>query len=182
MGEIKTKIKLQLIHNDVCCPMSIQSIRGNSYFVTFTDKFSRYCTVYFLKKKSEVAKKFKEFELCVQHDCGLKIGTLRSNNGGEYLQHTLNKAFHHVSLLHKSVMVCIAYFCVLFLHKDQSITLSCTVLHLTETVEYYHLKSSSSIASIVIGLALLILFLFLKLVIFSCHKLKPFKIMKTLLA
>ena len=38
-----------------------------------------------MKKKSEVFNKFKEFELCTTNECGLSIGTLRSDNGREYL-------------------------------------------------------------------------------------------------
>ena len=85
VGEIRSKRKFQLIHSDVCGPMPTDSIGGNKYFVTFVDDFSRCCAVYFLKHKPEVPEKFKEFEACVYNDCGLTIGTLQSDNGGEYL-------------------------------------------------------------------------------------------------
>ena len=65
--------------------MPTDSIGGSAYFVTFIDDFSTCCAVYFLKNKFEVPEKFKEFELCVHNDCGLKVGTLRSDNGGKYL-------------------------------------------------------------------------------------------------
>jgi transposase InsO family protein len=50
----------------------------------FIDDFSRYTTIYFLKKKSEVLTHFKQyFNLVIrQHD--LPIQVLRSDNGGEY--------------------------------------------------------------------------------------------------
>ena len=100
VGEIRSKRKLQLVHSDVCGPMPTESIGGNAYFVTFTDDFSRCCAVYFLKNKSEVSSKFKEFELRVHNDCGLQIGTLRSDNGGEYLSNEFkaylkSKGIHH---------------------------------------------------------------------------------------
>ena len=85
VGEIRSKRKLQLIHSDVCGPMPTDSIGGNKYFVTSIDDFSRCCAVYFLKSKSEAPEKFKEFEVHVYNDCGLNIGSLRSDNGGEYL-------------------------------------------------------------------------------------------------
>ena len=56
-----------------------------SILLLFIDDFSQCCAVYFLKSKSEVPEKFKEFEARVYNDCGLNIGTLRSDNGGEYL-------------------------------------------------------------------------------------------------
>ena len=63
----------------------MDSIGGKRYCVTFTDDYTRYYKVYFMKDKSEVFNKFKEFELCTTNECSLSIGTLRSDNGGEYL-------------------------------------------------------------------------------------------------
>ena len=73
------------MHSDVCGPMPTDSIGGNKYFVTFIDDYSRCCTVYFLKSKSEVPEKFKEFEARVFNYCSQRVSTLRSDNGGEYL-------------------------------------------------------------------------------------------------
>ena len=85
VGEIRSVRKLQCVHSDVCGPMPTQSIVGNKYFVTFIDDYSRYCKVYFMKYKSEVFNKFKEFESVTTNKCGCSIGTLRTDNGGEYL-------------------------------------------------------------------------------------------------
>ena len=85
VGEIRSHRKLQLIHSDVCGPMPTESIGGQKYFVTFIDDYSRCCAVYFLKHKSEVFEKFKEYEARVTNDSDQPIGTLRSDNGGEYL-------------------------------------------------------------------------------------------------
>ena len=65
--------------------MQTESIGGRRYFVTFIDDFSRCCAVYFLRHKSEVLDKFKEFEAVTTNECGQRIGTLRTDNGGEYL-------------------------------------------------------------------------------------------------
>ena len=73
VGEIRSTRRLQLVHSDVCGPMQTESLGGRKYFATFIDDYSRCCNVYFLKHKSEVSEKFKEFE------------TLRTDNGGEYL-------------------------------------------------------------------------------------------------
>ena len=40
---------LEVIHSDVCGPMQVDSVGGSRYLLTFTDDFSRYKTVYFLK-------------------------------------------------------------------------------------------------------------------------------------
>nr|GEX82858.1 hypothetical protein [Tanacetum cinerariifolium] len=44
---------LGLIHTDVCEPLRHVSRKGSSYFLTFTDDFSRYGYVYLLKHKHE---------------------------------------------------------------------------------------------------------------------------------
>ena len=84
VGEIRSRRKLQLIHSDVCGPMQKESIGGSKYFVTFIDDYSRCCSVYFIRHKSEVAEKFKEFELATKNECSENIEALRSDNGGEY--------------------------------------------------------------------------------------------------
>ena len=85
VGRIWSTRKLQLVHSDVCGPMQTQSIGGAKYFVTFIDDYTRCCAVYFMKHKSEVFDKLKEFEATTTSDAGRAIGTLRTDNGGEYL-------------------------------------------------------------------------------------------------
>ena len=81
----KSKRKLQLIHSDICGPMQRQSLEGNKYIITFIDDYSHCCAVYLLKHKSEAFEKFKEFKAAVVNATGEKIGTLRTDNAGEYL-------------------------------------------------------------------------------------------------
>ena len=76
---------LGLIHTDVCGPMSTISRGGFSYFITFTDDYSRFGYVYLMKNKSEAFEKFKEFKNEVEKQTGKSIKALRSDRGGEYL-------------------------------------------------------------------------------------------------
>ena len=87
LNEVQTTRKLQLVHSDVCGPMSVASLGGSRYFVTFTDDYTRCSRVYFMKQKSEVLNKFKEFESEVTNHAGLNILALRTDNGGEYTSH-----------------------------------------------------------------------------------------------
>jgi len=53
---------LELIHTDVCGPLSSTARGGFQYFITFTDDFiSRYGYIYLMRNKSESFEKFKEF-------------------------------------------------------------------------------------------------------------------------
>ena len=61
-SETKTKGTLEFIPYDVCGPMPSTSLSGYEYYVTFNDDYSRKTWIYFLKTKSEVFGKFKEFK------------------------------------------------------------------------------------------------------------------------
>jgi transposase InsO family protein len=74
-----------LIHSDVCGPMSVDSNGGARYFVTFIDDYSRFIVVYLMKSKSEVMQHFMAYQAWSQNVTGNRIKTLRSDNGGEYL-------------------------------------------------------------------------------------------------
>jgi transposase InsO family protein len=75
---------LDLIHSDVCGPMSSPSLSGYEYYVTFIDDHSRKTWIYFMRTKNEVLSRFQEFKALVENQTGRKIKTLRSDNGGEY--------------------------------------------------------------------------------------------------
>jgi len=75
---------LDLVHSDVCGPMSVPSMGGYLYITTFIDDFSWKTWIYFLKSKDEVFSKFKEFKAQVENLTNRKIKVLRSDNGGEY--------------------------------------------------------------------------------------------------
>ena len=81
---------LELVHTDLCGPMQEPSQGGSRYVLTFTDDYSRYTPVYFLRNKSDTITKFKDYVRLMENSSGqkirkLSIKTLRSDNGGEYL-------------------------------------------------------------------------------------------------
>ena len=78
---------LEIIHTDVCGPMSVEARGGYRYVLTLTDDLSRYGYFYLTKDKSETFEKFKEFQSEVENQCDRKIKFFRSDRGGEYLSH-----------------------------------------------------------------------------------------------
>ena len=79
-SEHKSKVPLDLVHSDVCRPMSVHLFSGYSYCVTFIDDYSRKPWIYFLKAKSE----FREFKTLVENQTGKKIRVFRTDNEVEY--------------------------------------------------------------------------------------------------
>ena len=92
----------EIVHSDVCGPMQVESKGGSRYMLTFTDDYSRYTTVYFIKSKNEVLSKFMEYVNSVEKLTGRHITklnilseedvkVLRSDNGGEYTSNSFAK-------------------------------------------------------------------------------------------
>ena len=80
---------LDLIHADVCGPISTHDRGGLIYFTSFIDDFSRYGYLYLMRNKYEAFEKFKELRNEVKRQLWRSIRTLRSNRGGEYLSQDL---------------------------------------------------------------------------------------------
>ena len=62
--------------------MKTESLGRSRYFLRFTDDYSRFSWVSFLKLKLETFKKFKAF---VENQSGKKLKARRSDRGGEFL-------------------------------------------------------------------------------------------------
>ena len=75
---------LELVHSDVCGKMSVKSMSGAEYFLTFIDNKTRYVWTYILKRKDQVFEKFLEWKALVEKSTGQKLKTLRTDNGGEF--------------------------------------------------------------------------------------------------
>ena len=98
---IRCSEPLELIHTDVCGPMQNESVGRSRYYLTFIDDCTRYTWVYFLRNKSEVVQKFKEFEAFVTNQSGRKIKRLRSDNGGEYVNHEMKALLKEKGIRHE---------------------------------------------------------------------------------
>ena len=70
---------LELVHSDVCGPMSTQARGGYEYFITFIDDYSRFGYVYLMKQKFEAFEKYKEFKAEVENQLGKHIKAIRSD-------------------------------------------------------------------------------------------------------
>ena len=73
---------LEIIHTDVCDPMSVDARGKYRYFLTLTDDLSGYGYIYLMKHKSKTFEKFKEYQSEVENHCTKKIKFLRSDRGG----------------------------------------------------------------------------------------------------
>ena len=84
IDEVRTNDIMELVHSDVCGPMSTASYGGAKYFVTFIDDYSRICRVYFMRTMDQVFSKFKEYEAEVANQTDKRIKVLRTDDGEQY--------------------------------------------------------------------------------------------------
>ena len=73
---------LELMHMDICGPISPQTLGGKRYFFLIVDDYSRCMWVALLKEKSEALEKFKRFKSMAEAKKEVKIKFVRSDRGG----------------------------------------------------------------------------------------------------
>ena len=76
--------KLQLVHSDICGPISPSSNSNKRYILSFIDDFTRKIWIYLLNQKSEALEAFKGFKTWAEKEAGTSIKCLRTDRGGEY--------------------------------------------------------------------------------------------------
>lgn len=70
---------LQLVHSDICGPITPESNSRKRYIITFIDDYSRKMWTYFLHAKSEALTMFKNFKSMVEKEIGNNICYLRTD-------------------------------------------------------------------------------------------------------
>nr|KYP60819.1 Retrovirus-related Pol polyprotein from transposon TNT 1-94 [Cajanus cajan] len=81
---------LQLIHSDICGPITPESHSHKRYILTFIDDYSRKMWSYFLHAKSEAFDTFKRFKSLIEKATGYYITCLRTDRGGEFTSSEFN--------------------------------------------------------------------------------------------
>ena len=79
-----------LIHGDICGPMSQPSKGGSLYFVLYQDDATGYRFVFCITRKSEALTCFQQVFKTILRDTGRTISTLRTDRGGEFNSHAFS--------------------------------------------------------------------------------------------
>ena len=75
---------LDLIHRDICGPLTPTALGGYKYFITFIDDFSRYGYVELIHEKFDSLNVFKAFKAKRELRLGKHIKVVKSDRGGKY--------------------------------------------------------------------------------------------------
>lgn len=102
ISETHTTAPFQLVHMDVWGPSPVASNKGFKYYLLVLDDFSRYSRLSSMHYKSEVKLKISEFKAYVQNQFGTSIKIVRSDNGGEFINHFLLHLFLSTAVIHQT--------------------------------------------------------------------------------
>ena len=89
-----TSRPLELIHMDLCGPMPTASLGGAIYMATFLDDHSGLSVVRLLRRKDEMAATIETVLTLMEKQLGLDVLKVRTDNGGEYINQTVQSFFH----------------------------------------------------------------------------------------
>jgi transposase InsO family protein len=84
VAKFRVEEKLELVHGDLCGPVTPATPGGKRYFFLLVDDVSRYMWLVLLAMKDEALAAFTAFQAWAEADAGRKIGTLRTDRGGEF--------------------------------------------------------------------------------------------------
>ena len=84
--------------------MHVPSTNGNKYVTTFIEDFTWMCWVYLLKAKYQAFDTFRNFHLWIKNEAQLNIGTLQTNNGGEYPSQYFEKYLQENDIKHQTTI------------------------------------------------------------------------------
>ncbi|OAE29316.1 hypothetical protein AXG93_3102s1430 [Marchantia polymorpha subsp. ruderalis] len=76
--------RLDLVHGDICGPVTPATHGGRSYFLLLVDDVSRYMWLELLSSKGEAASAIKKFQAGVKVEMRRKLRALRIDRGGEF--------------------------------------------------------------------------------------------------
>jgi transposase InsO family protein len=83
-SSFQAKERLELMHGDLCGPVTPATTGGRRYFLLLIDDLSRYMWVVVLGSKGEAVDAIKRAQATAEAKCGRKLRVLRTNNNGEF--------------------------------------------------------------------------------------------------
>ena len=82
---------LELLHIDLCGPITPVIARGSRYFILIVDDCTRWMSVSVLKTKDQAVQAFAKFRAEAENSLGQKVKCVRSDRGGEFLSNAFKE-------------------------------------------------------------------------------------------
>lgn len=90
---------LELVHGDLCGPISPTTMSDNRYFMLLVDDFSRFMWSYMLSIKDEALGAFQKFRAQVERETDKKIKVFRTDRGGEFMSNSFKSYYEENGII-----------------------------------------------------------------------------------
>jgi len=95
----------ELLHLDVWGPYHVETFDGNKHFLTIVDDFSHITWIFLLKFKSDVIIVLRQFFKLIHTQFQAIVKTIRSDNGGEFVNADMQLLLQELGILHQRTCV-----------------------------------------------------------------------------
>jgi hypothetical protein len=75
---------LELVHIDICGPITLATPSGNRYFILLVDDISWFMWIKVLPSKDAAATAIKQYQAAAEAETGHKLRAFCSDRGGEF--------------------------------------------------------------------------------------------------
>nr|GEW14960.1 integrase, catalytic region, zinc finger, CCHC-type, peptidase aspartic, catalytic [Tanacetum cinerariifolium] len=96
------KEKLYLLHMDLCGLMRVANVNGKKYILIIVDDYSSFIWVKCLRSKDEAPDFIIKFLKMIQVRLKKPVRRIRTNNGTEFVNHTLRVYYEKVGISHET--------------------------------------------------------------------------------
>ncbi|GAQ93615.1 Retrotransposon protein with reverse transcriptase and integrase domains [Klebsormidium nitens] len=93
---------LELVHMDVCGPMSVTSKGRSRYLATFLDDYSKLSEVQPLERKSDVTEVMESVFARLELQSGKKVNAVQTDRGGEYVNEGMTALLAKRGTVHRT--------------------------------------------------------------------------------
>lgn len=100
-NRVKSKRPLELIFADVWGPCKIEGRKGEKYFLSVIDDFSRRVALYPLKQKSQVPEILQRHIIRAERFLGKKVKAIRTDNGREFVNSNFDSFCDKLGIRHE---------------------------------------------------------------------------------
>jgi hypothetical protein len=83
-SSFRAKERLELVHGDLCGPVTLATLGGRRYFLLLVNDLSRYMWVMILGSKGEATNAIRRVQVDAEVECSRKLRMLRIDNGGKF--------------------------------------------------------------------------------------------------
>ncbi|GKB19040.1 ribonuclease H-like domain-containing protein [Tanacetum coccineum] len=102
LSDHKSKTLGELVHLDLWGPYGVPSREGFKYFLTIVDDYSRDVWAYLVKTRDEVFDVIVSYIKLVLNQFNIKIKTVRSDNGTEFVNKKMHNMFNDLRIVHQT--------------------------------------------------------------------------------